>query len=65
MILDSDLADIYGVEVRTLNQQVKRNADRFPEDFSFMLTKSPQIVYPLVLLSLNVHIIANPCNVTL
>jgi len=39
VILDSDLADIYGVEVRTLNQQVKRNADRFPDDFSFMLTK--------------------------
>ncbi len=39
VILDSDLAEIYGVEVRTLNQQVKRNADRFPDDFSFMLTK--------------------------
>lgn len=39
VILDSDLAEIYGVQVRTLNQQVKRNADRFPDDFSFMLTK--------------------------
>ena len=39
VILDSDLADIYGVEVRTRNQQVKRNTDRFPEDFSFTLTK--------------------------
>ncbi len=39
VILDSDLAEIYGVEVRTLNQQVKRNADRFPEDFAFLLTK--------------------------
>ena len=39
MILDSDLAEIYGVEVRTLNQQVKRNPDRFPEDFSFTLSK--------------------------
>jgi len=39
VILDSDLAKIYGVEVRTLKQQVKRNADRFPDDFSFMLTK--------------------------
>ena len=39
VILDSDLAEIYGVEVRTLNQQVKRNTDRFPEDFSFTLTK--------------------------
>ena len=39
VILDSDLAAIYGVETRTLNQQVRRNTDRFPEDFSFLLTK--------------------------
>lgn len=38
MILDRDLAAIYGVETRTLNQAVKRNADRFPEDFMFQLT---------------------------
>jgi len=40
VILDSDLAEIYGVEVRMLNQQVKRNPDRFPEDFSFILSKA-------------------------
>jgi hypothetical protein len=39
VILDSDLAEIYGVEVRTLNQQVKRNIGRFPDDFSFTLHK--------------------------
>ena len=37
VILDSDLASIYGVESRRLNEQVKRNADRFPDDFVFRL----------------------------
>jgi len=39
VILDADLAGLYGVEVRTLNQTVKRNADRFPEDFMFKLSR--------------------------
>jgi len=39
VILDLNLAEIYGVETRVLNQAVKRNADRFPEDFSFDLTR--------------------------
>ena len=38
MILDKDLADLYGVETRYLNKQVNRNIDRFPEDFMFQLT---------------------------
>ena len=38
-MFDFDLAEIYGYEVRTLNQQVKRNIARFPEDFMFQLTK--------------------------
>jgi phage regulator Rha-like protein len=38
VILDSDLAELYGVPVRQLNQQVKRNKDRFPMDFMFQLT---------------------------
>ena len=37
-MLDSDLAELYGVEVRSLNQAVKRNTERFPEDFMFQLT---------------------------
>ena len=37
VLVDADLAAIYGVETRTLNQAVKRNADRFPEDFIFRL----------------------------
>ncbi|MEO8343545.1 MAG: ORF6N domain-containing protein [Gallionella sp.] len=38
VMLDADLAELYGVETRTLNQAVKRNAGRFPEDFMFQLT---------------------------
>lgn len=38
IILDSDLAELYGVEVRVLNQAVKRNIERFPADFMFQLT---------------------------
>ncbi|MEG2150852.1 MAG: ORF6N domain-containing protein [Bacteroidaceae bacterium] len=38
VMLDRDLAEMYGVETRTLNQAVKRNADRFPADFMFQLT---------------------------
>jgi hypothetical protein len=33
ILIDADLATIYGVETRTLNQAVKRNLERFPEDF--------------------------------
>jgi len=39
VIIDRDLAEIYGVETRRLNEQVKRNPERFPEDFMFQLTK--------------------------
>lgn len=38
VMLDSDLAELYGVTIKRLNQQVKRNRDRFPEDFMFQLT---------------------------
>lgn len=39
VMLDKDLADMYGVEVKVLNQAVKRNSSRFPEDFMFQLTE--------------------------
>ena len=39
VMLDFDLAQMYGVETRVLNQAVKRNIERFPEDFMFQLTK--------------------------
>ncbi|MGJ7032126.1 ORF6N domain-containing protein [Niabella hirudinis] len=38
IMLDKDLAEMYGVETRRLNEQVKRNAERFPESFMFRLT---------------------------
>ena len=38
VMLDSDLADLYGVTTRRLNEQVRRNANRFPSDFVFQLT---------------------------
>lgn len=38
VILDSDLATLYGVPVKRLNEQVRRNAKRFPDDFVFQLT---------------------------
>lgn len=39
VMLDSDLAKLYGVETKQLTRQVRRNAERFPEDFMFLLTK--------------------------
>lgn len=39
VMLDSDLAKLYGVETKRLNEQVRRNLDRFPEDFMFQITK--------------------------
>ena len=38
VMLDSDLAELYGVETKRVNEQVGRNPDRFPEDFMFQLT---------------------------
>ena len=43
VMLDYDLAEIYGYEVKNLNQQVKRNIARFPEDFMFQLTRDELI----------------------
>ena len=40
VLLDSDLALIYGISTKVLNQAVKRNAERFPSDFRFQLTKA-------------------------
>lgn len=37
VILDSDLAALYGVPTKRLNEQVRRNAERFPTDFAFLL----------------------------
>lgn len=42
VMIDRDLADLYGVPTKVLNQQVKRNKKRFPEDFMFQLTKEEE-----------------------
>lgn len=39
VMLDRDLAELYGGETRVLNQEVRRNIKRFPDDFMFQLTK--------------------------
>jgi phage regulator Rha-like protein len=39
VMLDSELAELYGVSTKRLNEQVRRNIERFPEDFMFVLTK--------------------------
>lgn len=39
VMIDRDLADLYGVETKNLNRQVKRNIERFPSEFMFQLTK--------------------------
>jgi hypothetical protein len=39
VIIDADLAEAYGVSTKALNQAIRRNADRFPSDFMFRLTK--------------------------
>src|SRR5665647_3028055 len=40
VMLDADLADLYGVTTKRLNEQVKRNIDRFPNDFMFQLDEN-------------------------
>ena len=41
-MIDRDLAELYGVETKKLNQAVKRNIDRFPADFMFQLNDNEQ-----------------------
>jgi hypothetical protein len=43
VLIDSDLATLYGVPTKALNQAVKRNPDRFPEDFVFQLTEFEKV----------------------
>ena len=44
-MIDNDLADFYGVETKRLNEQVKRNIERFPEHYMFQLSKEEQVYY--------------------
>lgn len=51
-MLDADIAELYGVPVRVLNQQLKRNRDRFPADFVFQLTaKEDKILRSQIVIS--------------
>lgn len=52
VMLDKDLAELYGVETRILNQAVRRNIDRFPEDFMFSLTRGEIIRISQIVISL-------------
>ena len=53
VMFDRDLAQLYGVETRVLNQAVKRNADRFPDDFMFQLTQDEADVSRSQIVTLN------------
>ncbi len=56
VILDADLAELYGVPVKVLNQQIKRNRDRFPSDFVFHLTaKEHEILRSQIVTSRGTH----------
>ena len=39
VMIDRDIAELYGVETKRLNEQVKRNKERFPEEFMFQITR--------------------------
>ena len=45
VMLDRDLAELYGVETRALNQAVRRNIERFPEDFMFVMTEDEMNIW--------------------
>src|SRR5258708_21182353 len=56
VILDADIAELYGVPVRQLNQQVKRIQERFPSDFVFQLTaKEDEILRSQIVISRETH----------
>ena len=55
VMLDRDLAALYGVETKRLNEQVKRNIKRFPEDFMFQLTKDECLRSQIATLTCIIH----------
>ena len=54
-MLDFDLAEMYGVPTKVLNQAVKRNQDRFPEEFMFQLTKEEALAVRSQIVTLKEH----------
>ncbi len=55
VMLDADLADIYGIPTKSLNQAVKRNVERFPNDFAFQLNASEAARLRSQFMTSNVH----------
>ena len=62
VMLDFDLAELYGVSTRQLNQQVTRNKKRFPEDFMFRLTKEKAELLRSQFVISNVERLANTAS---
>ncbi|MCK9590184.1 MAG: ORF6N domain-containing protein, partial [Terrimicrobiaceae bacterium] len=62
VILDADLAGIYGVPSKALNQAVKRNIGRFPEDFCFQLTRTEAASSRSQIVTLDAKLPADECN---
>ena len=56
VMIDKDLALLYGVETKRLNEQVKRNIERFPEDFMFQLTMEECLRSQIA--TLNTHLLS-------
>jgi ORF6N domain len=66
VLLDFDLAALYGVETRALNQAVRRNADRFPADFMFQLSsEETETLSQLVMPSVAGHDVSNSSQIVM
>ena len=61
VMLDSDLAELYGVSTNRLNEQVKRNVRRFPDDFSFQLTAEEALMSQFAISAQNQSSRHGPC----
>lgn len=59
VMLDKDLAEIYGIELKRLNEQVKRNIDRFPDNFRFQLTKDENLILRSQIATLKIELVTN------
>ncbi len=64
VILDKDLAQLYGVETRVLNQSVRRNFERFPADFMFALTRDEIMRISQIVISPDIKFSKNVCAFT-
>ena len=66
VLLDFDLAALYGAEARVINQAVRRNADRFPVDFMFQLSsQKAQMLSQVVTLSVAGHNVSNSSQIVM